>query len=224
MFGRMKQDLQRELGSIREAGLYKEERWILSPQSADIRVVYPQGSPPKEVINFCANNYLGLSSHPQVIAAAREALETHGYGMSSVRFICGTQDIHKQLERRISEFLGTEDTILYAACFDANGGLFEPLLGAEDVIITDQLNHASIIDGIRLCKAKRLIYANNDMAELEAKLKEAKSARYRMIATDGAYSTCRRLGAIASAIRPFRESSIRKSPATVQKPPAFTVL
>jgi glycine C-acetyltransferase len=188
MFGRMKQDLQRELGQIREAGLYKEERWILSPQSADIRVVYPQGNPPKEVINFCANNYLGLSSHPKVIAAAREALETHGYGMSSVRFICGTQDIHKQLERRISEFLGTEDTILYAACFDANGGLFEPLLGAEDVIITDQLNHASIIDGIRLCKAKRLIYANNDMAELEARLKEAKSARYRMIATDGAFS------------------------------------
>jgi len=188
MFGRMEQDLQRELGSIREAGLYKEERWILSPQSADIRVVYPQGNPPKEVINFCANNYLGLSSHPKVIAAAREALETHGYGMSSVRFICGTQDIHKQLERRISEFLGTDDAILYAACFDANGGLFEPLLGAEDVIITDQLNHASIIDGIRLCKAKRLIYANNDMAELEARLKEGKSARYRMIATDGAFS------------------------------------
>jgi len=188
MYGRMKQDLQRELDSIREAGLYKEERWILSPQAADIRVVYPQGKPPKEVINFCANNYLGLSSHPKVIAAAREALETHGYGMSSVRFICGTQDIHKQLERRISEFMGTEDTILYAACFDANGGLFEPLLGADDVIITDQLNHASIIDGIRLCKAKRLIYANNDMAELEAKLKEAKGARYRMIATDGAFS------------------------------------
>lgn len=188
MFGHMKQDLQRELGSIREAGLYKEERWITSPQAADIRVVYPQGSPPKVVINFCANNYLGLSSHPKVLAAAREALATHGYGMSSVRFICGTQDIHKQLERRISEFMGTEDTILYAACFDANGGLFEPLLGADDVIITDQLNHASIIDGIRLCKAKRLIYANNDMAELEAKLKEAKSARYRMIATDGAFS------------------------------------
>lgn len=188
MFGRIKQDLQRELGSIREAGLYKEERWILSPQAADIRVVYPQGDPPKEVINFCANNYLGLSSHPKVIAAAREALASHGYGMSSVRFICGTQDIHKQLERRISEFLGTEDTILYAACFDANGGLFEPLLGADDVIITDQLNHASIIDGIRLCKAKRLIYAHNDMAELEARLKEAKGARYRMIATDGAFS------------------------------------
>ena len=188
MFGRMKQDLQRELGSIREAGLYKEERWITSPQAADIRVVYPRGSPPKAVVNFSANNYLGLSSHPKVIAAAREALNTHGFGMSSVRFICGTQDIHKQLERRISEFLGTDDTILYAACFDANGGLFEPLLGADDVIITDQLNHASIIDGIRLCKAKRLIYANNDMTELEAKLKEANGARYRMIATDGAFS------------------------------------
>ncbi len=188
MYGRMKQDLQRELGTIREAGLYKEERQILSPQSADIRVVFPQGSPPKEVINFCANNYLGLSSHPKVIAAAREALDSHGYGMSSVRFICGTQDIHKQLERRICEFLGTDDTILYAACFDANGGLFEPLLGENDVIITDQLNHASIIDGIRLCKAKRLIYANNDMGELEVKLKEAKGARYRMIATDGAFS------------------------------------
>jgi glycine C-acetyltransferase len=188
MFGRMKEDLQRELASIREAGLYKEERWILSPQGADIRVVYPQGDPPREVVNFCANNYLGLSSHPKVIAAAREALDTHGYGMSSVRFICGTQDIHKQLERRISEFLGAEDTILYAACFDANGGLFEPLLGADDVLITDQLNHASIIDGIRLCKAKRLIYAHNDMTDLEAKLQEAKGARYRMIATDGAFS------------------------------------
>ena len=188
MFGRMKEDLKRELASIREAGLYKEERWILSPQAADIRVVYPQGDPPREVVNFCANNYLGLSSHPKVIAAAREALDTHGYGMSSVRFICGTQDIHKQLERRIAEFLGAEDAILYAACFDANGGLFEPLLGADDVLITDQLNHASIIDGIRLCKAKRLIYAHNDMTDLEAKLREAKGARYRMIATDGAFS------------------------------------
>ncbi len=188
MFGRMKEDLQRELASIREAGLYKEERCILSPQGADIRVVYPQGDPPREVVNFCANNYLGLSSHLKVIAAAREALDTHGYGMSSVRFICGTQDIHKQLERRISEFLGAEDTILYAACFDANGGLFEPLLGADDVLITDQLNHASIIDGIRLCKAKRLIYAHNDMIDLEAKLQEAKGARYRMVATDGAFS------------------------------------
>ncbi len=188
MFDRMKADLQRELAAIRKAGLYKEERYILTPQSADIRVEYPPGNIAKEVINFCANNYLGLSSHPKVIAAAREALTTHGFGMSSVRFICGTQDIHKHLERRISEFLGTEDTILYAACFDANGGLFEPLLSAADVIITDQLNHASIIDGIRLCKAKRVIYAHNDMTDLDAKLKEASPARYRMIATDGAFS------------------------------------
>ncbi len=188
MYGRMKDDLQRELVSIREAGLYKEERQILTPQSADIRVVYPDDSPAKEVINFCANNYLGLSSHPKVIEAARDALKTHGYGMSSVRFICGTQDIHKQLEQKISLFLGKDDTILYVACFDANGGLFEPLLGAEDAIITDQLNHASIIDGIRLCKAKRYIYKNNDMADLEAKLKETSDMRYRMIATDGAFS------------------------------------
>jgi len=188
MYGRMKDDLQRELAGIREAGLYKEERQITSPQAADITVTFPEGSPAKEVINFCANNYLGLSSHPKVIEAAHDALKTHGYGMSSVRFICGTQDIHRQLERKIAEFLHTDDSILYAAAFDANGGLFEPLLGADDAIITDQLNHASIIDGIRLCKAKRYIYANNDMAELEAKLKEAKDARYRMIATDGAFS------------------------------------
>ncbi len=188
MYGRIKDDLQRELASIRGAGLFKEERQITTPQAADIRVVYPEGEPPKDVINFCANNYLGLSSHPKVIAAARDALDTHGYGMSSVRFICGTQDIHKQLERRISEFLETDDTILYVACFDANGGLFEPLLGKDDAIITDQLNHASIIDGIRLCKAKRYIYKNNDMADLEEKLKEAKDARYRMVVTDGAFS------------------------------------
>ncbi len=188
MFGRMKDDLRRELASIRDAGLYKEERQITSPQAADIRVVFPEGDPPREVINFCANNYLGLSSHPKVIEAARGALDTHGYGMSSVRFICGTQDIHRRLERRISEFLGTDDTILYVACFDANGGLFEPLLGKDDAILTDSLNHASIIDGIRLCKARRYIYQNNDMADLEAKLKEAKGARYRMIATDGAFS------------------------------------
>jgi len=188
MFDRMKLDLQTELTAIRQAGLYKEERRILTPQSADIRVEYAEGSPPREVINFCANNYLGLSSHPKVLDAARDALSTHGFGMSSVRFICGTQDIHKQLERRISEFLGMQDTILYAACFDANGGLFEPLLGADDAIITDALNHASIIDGIRLCKARRSIYAHNDMANLEVKLKEAREARYRMIATDGAFS------------------------------------
>jgi len=188
MYGMMKQSLQKELASIREAGLYKEERQILTRQTADIKVRFPEGAAPREVINFCANNYLGLSSHPTVLAAARAALDTHGFGMSSVRFICGTQDIHKRLERKISEFLGTDDTILYAAAFDANGGLFEPLLGGDDIIITDQLNHASIIDGIRLCKAKRLIYANNDMADLEAKLKETAGARYRMIATDGAFS------------------------------------
>jgi glycine C-acetyltransferase len=188
MYGRIKDDLQRELASIREAGLYKVERQIVTPQAADIRVAFPESEPPKEVINFCANNYLGLSSHPKVIAAAKEALETHGYGMSSVRFICGTQDIHRELERKISQFLCTDDTILYAACFDANGGLFEPLLGKDDAILTDALNHASIIDGIRLCKATRYIYAHGDMADLEAKLKEARSARYRMISTDGAFS------------------------------------
>ncbi|MHC4089201.1 MAG: glycine C-acetyltransferase [Planctomycetota bacterium] len=188
MYGRMKDDLQRELASIREAGLYKEERYILTPQAADIRVEYPEGSPPQGVINFCANNYLGLSSHPRVIAAARDALETHGYGMSSVRFICGTQDIHRTLEQKISDFFKTEDTILYAACFDANGGVFEPLFNKEDAIITDALNHASIIDGIRLCKAARYIYKTNDMADLEAKLEETRSARYRIIATDGAFS------------------------------------
>ncbi len=188
MYGRIKDDLQRELAGIRERGLYKEERQILTPQAADIRVVYPDGDPPRQVLNFCANNYLGLSSHPKVIEAAHDALKTHGYGMSSVRFICGTQDIHKELEQKISTFLGTDDTILYVACFDANGGLFEPLLGADDAIITDQLNHASIIDGIRMCKAKRSIYLNNDMADLEQKLKETSGARYRMIATDGAFS------------------------------------
>ncbi len=188
MFGKMKLALQEELTGIRDAGLYKDERLILGPQAADIDVEYPAGDPPQGVVNFCANNYLGLSSHPRVIAAAREALDTHGYGMSSVRFICGTQDIHKQLENKISEFLQTEDTILYAACFDANGGLFEPLLTKEDAIITDALNHASIIDGIRLCKAARYIYKNNDMADLESKLQEAKDARYRLIATDGAFS------------------------------------
>ncbi len=188
MFGKMKEALQRELASIREAGLYKEERYILTPQAADVRVEYPPGAKPKEVINFCANNYLGLSSHPKVIQAARDALETHGYGMSSVRFICGTQDIHKILEKKIADFFHTEDAILYSSCFDANGGVFEPLFGAEDAILTDALNHASIIDGIRLCKAKRYIYKNNDMEDLEAKLKETQSARYRVIATDGAFS------------------------------------
>jgi glycine C-acetyltransferase len=188
MYGRIKDDLSRELASIRQAGLYKEERQILSPQSADITVEFPAGDPPKEVLNFCANNYLGLSSHAKVLEAARLALDTRGYGMSSVRFICGTQDIHKTLEGKIARFVGMDDAILYVACFDANGGLFEPLLGKDDAIITDQLNHASIIDGIRLCKATRSIYNHADMGDLEARLKEARGARYRMIATDGAFS------------------------------------
>jgi glycine C-acetyltransferase len=188
MFGKMKTALQTELASIRDQGLYKEERYILTPQAADVRVEYPPGAKARDEVNFCANNYLGLSSHPKVIAAARDALETHGYGMSSVRFICGTQDIHKILEKKLSDFFHTEDTILYSSCFDANGGVFEPLFGKEDAIITDALNHASIIDGIRLCKATRYIYKNNDMADLEAKLIETKGARYRVIATDGAFS------------------------------------
>ena len=182
MFQKIRPELQRELEEIKEAGLYKKERIITSPQAAEITA---NG---KEVLNFCANNYLGLSSHPEVIEAARKAIDTHGFGMSSVRFICGTQDIHKELERKIADFVGQEDAILYAAAFDANGGLFEPLLGAEDAIISDELNHASIIDGVRLCKAARYRYKNNDMADLEAKLKEAKGARRRMIATDGVFS------------------------------------
>lgn len=183
MYGRLKEHLQKELQSIREAGLFKEERIIVTPQGAEIEV---QGG--KKVLNFCANNYLGLSSHPKAIEAAHRALDRWGYGMSSVRFICGTQEIHKILEEKISKFLATEDTILYAACFDANGGIFEPLLTAEDAIITDQLNHASIIDGIRLCKAERFIYKHADMADLEEKLKETQHKRYRMIATDGVFS------------------------------------
>jgi glycine C-acetyltransferase len=174
--------LSKELDSIREAGLYKDERIILSPQAARIKV--KDG----DVINFCANNYLGLSSHPKILEAARRGLEEWGYGMSSVRFICGTQDIHKQLEAKISEFLGMEDTILYSSCFDANGGLFEALLNAEDVIISDELNHASIIDGIRLCKAERKRFKNSDMNELESVLKESGKYRLRMIATDGVFS------------------------------------
>jgi glycine C-acetyltransferase len=179
------QDIQRELNALREAGLFKSERIITTPQSAVIKTT--QG---KEVLNFCANNYLGLSSHPAVIRAGKEAIDTHGFGMSSVRFICGTQDIHKELETRISRFVGQEDAILYAAAFDANGGLFEPLLNEEDVIISDMLNHASIIDGIRLCKAQRLRYESNDMTDLEAKLQEAKklNARRILIATDGVFS------------------------------------
>ncbi len=188
MYGPIKHHLQRELDDIREAGLYKEERTIVSPQAAGIKVQFPPGEPAKEVVNFCANNYLGLSSHDELVAAAREALDHRGYGLSSVRFICGTQDIHRELEAKVSAFLGTEDTILYTSCFDANGGLFETLLSADDAVITDQLNHASIIDGIRLCKAKRFIFQHADMHDLEAKLKETSSARFRLIATDGAFS------------------------------------
>lgn len=175
--------LKQELQAIRDAGLYKTERVIVTPQGADIRI--KTGA---EVINFCANNYLGLSSHPKVIEAAKRTIDSHGYGMSSVRFICGTQDIHKTLERKLSEFLGTEDTILYAAAFDANGGVFEPLFGPEDAIISDELNHASIIDGVRLCKAQRFRYKNCDMKDLEAQLKAAQHARHRIIVTDGAFS------------------------------------
>jgi glycine C-acetyltransferase len=183
MYGKIKEDLTNELQSIRDAGLFKDERIIMTPQGAEISV---KGG--KEVLNFCANNYLGLSSHPKVIEAAHRTLDEWGYGMSSVRFICGTQDIHKILEQKISKFLQTDDTILFAACFDANGGVFEPILSKEDAIITDQLNHASIIDGIRLCKAQRSIYAHGDMADLEERLKETQSARYRLVATDGAFS------------------------------------
>ncbi|NNL02025.1 MAG: glycine C-acetyltransferase [Eudoraea sp.] len=185
MYGKIKEYLQEELRSIKEAGLYKEERIITSKQDAVIKV-----SGGQEVINFCANNYLGLSAHPEVIKAAKETLDTHGFGMSSVRFICGTQDIHKELEHRIAKFYGTEDTILYAAAFDANGGVFEPLFSAEDAIISDALNHASIIDGVRLCKAKRYRYANSDMVDLETKLIEANkdNARFKIIVTDGVFS------------------------------------
>lgn len=183
MYKGMKTYLQQELQAIEQAGLYKRERIIITPQSADIKVGDGQS-----VVNFCANNYLGLSDHPRLIQAAKEAMDTHGFGMSSVRFICGTQDIHKELERAISEYFQTEDTILYAACFDANGGVFEPLFGEEDAIISDALNHASIIDGIRLCKAKRYRYANADMADLERALIEAQGARHRIIVTDGVFS------------------------------------
>ena len=183
MYGKIKEELTQEIQSIRDAGLYKEERIIMTPQGAEIEV---KGG--KEVLNFCANNYLGLSSHPKVIEAAHKALDEWGFGMSSVRFICGTQDIHKILEDKISKFLQTEDTILFVACFDANGGVFEPLIGAEDAIITDALNHASIIDGIRLCKAQRYIYQHGDMADLEEKLKATQNLRHRLIATDGAFS------------------------------------
>lgn len=185
MYGKIKEHLQQEIDTIKEAGLYKTERIITSPQDAVIKI-----STGEEVINFCANNYLGLSSHPDVVQAAKDAMDTHGFGMSSVRFICGTQDIHKELEQKVANFYGTEDTILYAAAFDANGGVFEPLLSAEDAIISDSLNHASIIDGVRLCKAKRYRYANNDMADLEEQLKKANEdgSRFKIIVTDGVFS------------------------------------
>ena len=183
MYGKIKNKLQQELLKIKEEGLYKDERVITKPQSTEIEV-----STGEKVLNFCANNYLGLSSHPDIVQAAKDALDTHGFGMSSVRFICGTQDIHKQLEEKISSFLSTEDTILYAAAFDANGGVFEPLFGKEDAIISDSLNHASIIDGVRLCKAVRYRYNNNDMNDLEAKLIEAQDQRNRIIVTDGVFS------------------------------------
>ncbi len=183
MYNTLKPVLEAELTEIEKAGLYKRERIIITPQGADIKV-----NDGKEVINFCANNYLGLSSHPRVIEAAKRAIDTHGFGMSSVRFICGTQDIHKELEAKISEFLGTEDTILYAAAFDANGGVFEPLFNEQDAIISDELNHASIIDGVRLCKAQRYRYKHDNMEDLEEKLKETAHLRHRIIVTDGAFS------------------------------------
>ncbi|MCB9185233.1 MAG: glycine C-acetyltransferase [Flavobacteriales bacterium] len=183
MYGEFQQFLSAELNSIDEAGLYKRERIITTPQGPEVKV-----STGNDVIIMCANNYLGLSSHPDVIQAAKDALDTHGYGMSSVRFICGTQDIHKKLEEKISDFLGMEDTILYAACFDANGGVFEPLFTDADAIISDELNHASIIDGVRLCKAARYRYRHSDMADLEEQLKAAQAQRYRIIVTDGVFS------------------------------------
>jgi glycine C-acetyltransferase len=183
MYGGLKDHLTTQLEEITDAGLFKRERIITTPQDAVIKTTEGE-----EVLNFCANNYLGLSSHPRVLAAAQKTLETHGFGMSSVRFICGTQDIHKELEAKLAEFLHCEDTILYAAAFDANGGVFEPLLTAEDAIISDSLNHASIIDGVRLCKAQRYRYANNDMADLELQLKAAEGARFKIIVTDGVFS------------------------------------
>ena len=185
MYGNIKEHLQKEIQDIKDNGLFKTERIITSPQGAEITI-----NTGETVLNFCSNNYLGLSSHPEVVQAAKDAMDTHGFGMSSVRFICGTQDIHKELESKIADFYGTQDTILYAAAFDANGGVFEPLLGKEDAIISDSLNHASIIDGVRLCKAARYRYANNNMQELEQRLKEANEngARFKIIVTDGVFS------------------------------------
>ncbi|HQN24569.1 MAG TPA: aminotransferase class I/II-fold pyridoxal phosphate-dependent enzyme, partial [Bacteroidales bacterium] len=183
MYSDFQKHLQKELQEIEEAGLYKNERIITSPQQAAIKV-----STGQEVLNFCANNYLGLSNDKELIKAAKKALDSHGYGMSSVRFICGTGDLHKELETKIADFFGTEDSILYASCFDANGGVFEPLLNEQDAIISDALNHASIIDGVRLCKAQRYRYANADMEELENCLKKAQAQRHRLIVTDGVFS------------------------------------
>ncbi|QZT35861.1 glycine C-acetyltransferase [Halosquirtibacter xylanolyticus] len=183
MYGKIKEHLQNELAEIKDAGLFKSERIIVTPQNAEIALDNGQ-----DVLNFCANNYLGLSDHPELIKAAKESLDARGFGMSSVRFICGTQDVHKELEQKVAEFFGTEDTILYAACFDANGGVFEPLFTAEDAIISDSLNHASIIDGVRLCKAQRYRYKNADMADLEQQLIKAQEQRFRIIVTDGVFS------------------------------------
>src|SRR5207247_1275954 len=183
MVAEFESQVSQTLEEIKSQGLFKTERIITSPQGARIEIA---GG--RRVLNMCANNYLGLADHPALIAAAKEALDTHGFGMASVRFICGTQDIHKDLEGSITKFLGTEDTILYPSCFDANGGLFETLLGAEDAVISDELNHASIIDGIRLCKAQRFRYRHNDLADLEARLREARGARFRLVATDGVFS------------------------------------
>jgi glycine C-acetyltransferase len=188
MFGSMKDELQREIETLRSASLYKTERVITSPQGSTIRVAGPRGGAPREVVNFCANNYLGLANDPRVVAAAHAALERWGFGTSSVRFICGTFEVHKELEARLSRFLGTEDTILFSSAFDANGGFFEPLFGAQDAIVADALNHASVIDGIRLTKATRHIYAHSDMDDLRAKLEAASDARFRVIATDGVFS------------------------------------
>lgn len=199
MYGKMKDHLSKTIAEIKEAGLYKEERLIESAQQAAITV---KG---KEVLNFCANNYLGLSNHPRLIAAAQQIMEHRGYGMSSVRFICGTQDIHKELEAAISDYFKTEDTILYAACFDANGGVFEPLFTEEDAIISDSLNHASIIDGVRLCKAKRYRYANADMADLEKCLQEAQAQRFRIIVTDRGILHGRQRCPDGPNLRPCRE-------------------
>ncbi len=187
-YGKAKEFYQDELKNIKEGGLYKEERYIHTPQGADVKVEYPEGSPPNQVINFCANNYLGLSSHPEVMDAARQGLDDRGYGMSSVRFICGTQDIHKKLEEKLTRFLGTEDTILFASCMDANAAVFEVLLDKDDAVIADRLVHASVVDGMKLCNAQQFNYKHSDMEHLEEKLREAKDARFRMIATDGVFS------------------------------------